>query len=309
MDNATPRPDSRHALLGAGLVLIAAFGFSSKAILIKLAYAWDPGLQPIALMALRMGFALPAFLLVALWHHRKADPVTMSGRDRLGLVVVAMLGYYLASFLDFSGLQYISAGLERLILFLYPTLVLLLSALFLGRPICRREGFALATGYVGVVLVYGSQMATGPPGSQATTTLGAALVFGSALSFALFMMGSGLLIKRLGSVRFTAWSMSLASLATLLHFGLTEELSALQTPASVYALALLMAVASTVLPAFLMNAGIQRIGAGRASIISSGGPVMTLVLAWLVLSEALAPVQLAGTALVLVGVWVVGRKR
>ena len=313
---STPLPDTSHRnhLIGTAMVVLAAFGFSAKAILIKLAYQYQPDLDPITLMALRMCFALPLFLMVAHWKRGHIAETQTRQRDWALLLVIGVLGYYLASLLDFSGLQYISAGLERLILFLYPTLVVLLSTLFLGRRIGAYEVAALLLSYAGIAVVFAQQVGTASTGSdQHTLLLGALLVFGSALSFALFMMGSGELIRRFGSVRFTAWSMIVATSATLLHYAISHaakgELDRLANlPPSIYLLALLMALTSTVLPAFLMNAGIQRIGASHAAIVSGGGPVMTLMLAWLVLGEVMSPLQLAGTALVLIGVWTVGRK-
>lgn len=315
MTTAVSSSANRHnQLIGTTLVVLAAFGFSSKAILIKLAYAYQPGLEPITLMALRMSFALPLFLAVAHWNRGRAAIEPAQRRDWALLLVIGLLGYYLASLLDFAGLQYISAGLERLILFLYPTLVILLSALFLGRRIGGREVAALLLSYAGIAVVFGQSIGTGPPGAnQNAIIVGGLLVFGSALSFAVFMMGSGSLIRRFGSVRFTAWSMTIASVATLSHYGIKHAMDGdlarlAELPPAIYLLALLMALVSTVLPAFLMNAGIQRIGPGHASIVSGGGPVMTLMLAWLVLGEVMTPLQLAGTALVLAGVWTVGRK-
>ena len=308
------KPDHRNYLIGMSMVVLAAFGFSAKAILVKIGYQWQPGLDPIVLMALRMGFSLPLFLLVARWNNGRGPAIGPRRRDWLSLLVLGLLGYYLASLLDFSGLQYISAGLERLILFVYPTLVVLLSALFLGRAIGRRELIALVLSYAGIAIVYGQQLGTGPPGGAGVTAWGALLVFASALSFALFIMGSGELIRRFGSVRFTTGSMSVAAIAVLLHYGVSYANTpagigyALGLPGRIYALALLMAVASTVLPAFLMSAGIHRIGAGRAAIVGGGGPVMTLVLAWIVLGEVMTPLQLFGTGLVLAGVWSVGRR-
>lgn len=300
--SSLPSTDGRWA--GAALVGLAALGFSAKGILIKLAYGSDPGLAPITLMTLRMGFALPLFLLVAAWTLRSAQACAQppGPADWWLLIGVGLLGYYLASFLDFAGLQHISASLERLILFLYPTLVVILSALLHRRRISAREAGALGLSYAGIAVVF-LPRATG--GSAETT--GALLVFASALSFALFMMGSGILVRRLGSVRFTAWSMTVAGVATLLHFSLTHELAALRLPAEVYGLALLMAIASTVVPAFLMAAGIRRLGASHASIVSAAGPAITLLLAWSILGETLSPLQWAGTVLILTGVWHIGR--
>jgi drug/metabolite transporter (DMT)-like permease len=215
------------------------------------------------------------------------------------------LGYYIASFLDFAGLQYISAGLERLIIFLYPTFVVLFTAAIQRRTVNRHQAVSLALSYAGMMLVFVDNMAAM---ASSRLWLGSALVLASAIAFAFFLMGSGMMVKRIGSTRFTAYSMTVACLATGLHFAIQHGVKLLSLPANVYWLALVMAIFSTVLPAFLMNAGIRRIGAGSASIISSIGPIGTLALAFLLLGETLTLAQLAGTALVLVGVYVVSRR-
>ncbi len=283
---------------GSLLVLLGALGFSTKAILVKLVYASAPEVDAITLMALRMLFALPFFLLVAAWLRGQAQAVRLTAGDQLLISAMGVLGFYLSGFLDFSGLAYISAGLERLILFLYPTLVIVFSALFYRRPVHGREGLALLLSYGGIGVVFGGQAGTNEPRFM----LGAGLVFGAALTFALYLMISGKLVRRVGSLRFTAHAMSVACLATLAHFAIDHDLSDLFLPGKVYALALLMALVATVVPAFLMNAGMQRIGAGPAAIIGTTGPVATLLLAWLLLGETLSALQLTGTALILGGV-------
>jgi len=285
------------------MVLIAAVGFSAKAVLAKLAYANSAQLDAITLMTLRMLFALPFFLAVALWLKRQGH-VPSPTRRELGLTaVLGTMGFYLASLLDFSGLAYIPAGLERLILFLYPTLVVLFSALVYRRPVTVREGGALALSYLGIAVVFLQPMEAVP----ARLWWGAALVFGSAVVFALYLMLSGAQVRRSGSVAYTAYVMTAASIAAGTHFGVSHSVTALDLPMQVYGLALLMAVLSTVLPAFLMHAGIHRIGASPASIVGSIGPVATLFLAWLLLDEPLTTVQIAGTTMVLTGVVLVSR--
>jgi len=294
---------AQQRLLGSLMVLLAAVGFSAKAVLVKLAYAYSTELDAITLMTLRMLFALPFFLVVALWLQRQTR-IQAPSRRELGLIaVLGMLGFYLASLLDFSGLAYIPAGLERLILFLYPTLVVLFSALFYRRPVTIRERGALVLSYLGIVVVFLQPLAVVP----VRLWLGVALVFGSAVVFALYLMLSGARMRRSGSIAYTAYAMTAASLAVGIHFGVSHPVSALDLPLQVYGLALLMALLSTVLPAFLMHAGIHRIGAGPASIMGSTGPVATLFLAWWLLDEPLTLVQLAGTAMILAGVVFVSR--
>ena len=288
------------ALLGSVLILLGAIGFSSKSILIKLAYADSGQVDAITLMTLRMLIALPFFLVVALWRS-KAVEAERRRSDWAALLSLGVLGYYLASFLDFKGLEHIPAGLERLILFLYPTFVVLLTALLHRRAISRIQQLALLLSYAGIGLVYGTQPLSGAP----DITLGALLVLGSAVTFAVYMTASGHYIPRFGSRRFTAYSMSVACGVTIAHFLLTRPLARLAVSSDVLWLAVGLALISTVLPAFLMNAGIRRIGADRAAIIGTVGPVSTLVLAYLVLGEAMALPQVLGAALVLGGVLLV----
>ncbi|MDD5276025.1 MAG: DMT family transporter [Methylovulum sp.] len=293
----------RHQLTGLVLVLLGAFGFSAKAILIKLAYGIDGQVDAITLMALRMLFSLPFFLVVAIWNSKKASAGRLSKKHGLVLGALGLMGYYIASYLDFIGLQYISAGLERVILFLYPTFVVLFSALVHKRKITVRVGLALSLSYAGMVLVFVEHLST----ESAHIWLGSTLVLGSAVVFACFTLGSGVMTPRIGSARFTAYTMTVACIATLVHFAVRHGIALGGLPADVYVLAGLMAIFSTVLPAFFMNAGIRRIGASSASIISTIGPILTLVLAFLVLDEAISYWQVAGTLLVLAGVYTVSK--
>ena len=301
-----PIPENnKQLLIGSSFVLIAALGFSAKAVIIKLAYGYSSQVDAITLMALRMLIALPVFLWVAFWHRNSSQNQALTLKDSLGIMMLGGLGYYLASYLDFTGLQFISAGLERVILFLYPTFVVLFSALIIKRPVTIREVIALLLSYAGMIWVFQENM---QPGSK-DVIKGSILVLFSAISFALFMIGSGIMIKRIGSTRFTAFSMTVACFVTLLHFIITHDLKLLNLPKQVYGLTLLMAIFSTVLPAFLMNAGIRRIGSGTASIISSAGPIGTLLLAYIFLDEPLTLPQIIGTFLVLTGVYVASKAK
>jgi drug/metabolite transporter (DMT)-like permease len=292
---------SNHIPSGSILVALGSIGFSAKPILVKLAYADTAQIDAITLMTLRMLMALPFFLLVALWN-RDAETQSRDAGDWASLLVLGIAGYYLASLLDFSGLQYISAGFERLILFLYPTLVVLLSAGLYKRKIGRQQGFALILSYAGILLVYGFS----PQMHSSDIAMGASLVFASAVVFALFMTGSGHFIPRFGSRRFTAHSMSIACAATLLHFLAFNSIGQLFVSPELLGLAFALALFSTVIPAFLINAGIRRIGADHASIVTSLGPVATLAMAYVVLDETLDLPQIAGSIMVLGGVLMVG---
>ncbi len=302
--------EQRNLVIGYGLVLLGALGFSAKAIIIKLAYTANAEVDAITLMALRMLFALPFFLLVAVWHNKKTLALPLDKKQWGVIIVLGLMGYYIASYLDFIGLQYISAGLERVIIFLYPTFVVLFSAVVYRRRIKARVGTALGLSYCGTMLVFIEHMTIASSG----LLFGSGLVLSSAIIFSWFVMGSGVMTQRIGSARFTAYTMTVASVATLVHFALLHTNALTRMPwlpyvgwERVYSLAFIMAIFSTVLPAFFMNAGIRRIGAGSASIISTTGPIATLVLANMLLGEAITSIQLAGTFFVLAGVYVVSR--
>lgn len=289
---------------GVIYVLIAALGFSSKGVLIKLAYALHPYIDAISVMAVRMLFALPFFLFVAARFARSADTPKLESQDTRSILVLGFFGYYISSYLDFKGLEYISANLERLILYLYPTLVVVISAYLYQRAIPPRERGALALGYLGIALVFVIDLHAN--GTQVLT--GGALVFAAAISYAVFLIRSEHTIRRVGAARFTAYSMSVATLLTLIHYVAQHATALLHLPAMFYLIGGVMALFCTVIPAFLMNLGLQRIGAGPTAIISSAGPVMTLGLAYAVLHEAVGAVQILGAALILASVFIVSRR-
>ncbi len=284
---------------GIALALIGVVAFSVRPILIKLAYAYVT--DPVTLIALRMVFSLPFFVATALWLRRDSARTPLTRHDLWAVFFLGFLGYYLASFLDFLGLQYISAGLGRLMLFLYPTITVLLSALFLGKYVSRREIVALMISYAGLALV----LSQGFAGENRNLILGALLVFGSAVCYAVYLVSSSQVVTRIGSMRFTAYATSVASLLCILQFLLLRPLSALQLPPQVYGLAIAMAVGCTVLPVFVTSEALRRIGANQVAIIGAAGPVTTIFLGWLGLEESMTLLQIAGAALVLAGVLLV----
>ena len=289
---------NRDALTGVIFALIAAVGFSAKSILIKLAYL--DHVDAITLLALRMVFSVPFFVAVAIWVNRRHS-VPLKQQDWFAVIALGLLGYYLSSYLDFLGLQYISAGLERLILFLYPTMTVILSALIYKRAIGRKVIAAMALSYAGILLVFLHDVGM----SQGSVLLGASLVFASTLSYSAYLVGAGHAIARIGATRFTDYAMVVASAASLLQFGVTHPLSALDLPLRVYELSIAMAIFSTVLPVFLLSYAIKRIGSGNSSLIGSAGPVVTIALAYVFLNEGVSLLQIAGSSLVLAGVIVV----
>ena len=284
---------------GIVLALVGVLAFSVRPVLIKLAYAYVT--DPVTLIALRMVFSLPFFLVAAVWVRRDSTRAPLTRGDWWAVVFLGFLGYYLASFLDFLGLQYISAGLGRLTLFLYPTITVLLSALFLGKYVSRRDILALVISYAGLALV----LSQGFGGGNRNMMLGASLVFGSAVSYAVYLVSSSQVVTRIGSIRFTAYATSVASMLCILQFLLLRPLSALQLPLEVYGLALAMGLGCTVLPVFLTSEALRRIGANQVALIGAAGPVSTIFFGWLGLEESMTWLQLAGAALVLAGVMLV----
>jgi drug/metabolite transporter (DMT)-like permease len=290
-------PSSRRTLLpGLALAVAGSVLFSGKAIVVKLAYRYN--VDPLTLIALRMGFAAPFFVVSYWWASRGAEPIAR--RDHGRLIALGVLGYYLASYLDFLGLQYVSAALERLILFLNPTIVLLLSAFFLAKRIRRLEWIALALSYAGIVLAFWHDVRL----DGGRLALGSLLVFGSALCYAVYLVIGGELVKRLGAIRLTSYAMCVSSVAVMLHFLLVNPVGSLAQPAPVYWLSLLNATLCTVLPVFATMLAIERIGAGRTSMAAMVGPIATIGLAFVFLGEPVSGWQLAGTGLVLAGVYV-----
>ncbi len=297
-----PAPASYRAV-GAAMALTGVACFSLRPILIKLAYGYV--VDPVTLLALRMLFSLPFFLAAAAWAGRGEQRSPVSRRDAWAIVCLGFVGYYFASFVDFLGLQYISAGLGRLILFLYPTLVVLLSLAFLRKRPSGREIAALALTYSGLALVL--WRATG--GANADLPLGASLVFASAAGYAVYLVAGSRVVRRVGSLRFTAYAMTVASAFCIAQFIVLRPLSALDMPRPVYGLAVVMALFSTVLPVFITSEALRRIGANHVALVGALGPVTTIFFGWVGLDERMTPIQLAGAALVLFGVLLVSVRR
>ena len=295
---------ARYRAWGIGFAVAGTLAFSLRPILIKLAYAAAP-VSPVTLLFLRMALSLPFFLAVAWWLRR--DEPRLTGRDWAALAGLGFIGYYAASFLDFLGLQYVGAGVGRLILYLYPTLVLLISFAFLGRRPTRRQLAALAITYAGVVLVLSSQAHGGAEGKL--FMLGALLVFASALFYAVYLVAGGELVKRVGSMRFTAYSMAVATLPAVAQFFALEPVSALELPPAVWLYAIVLATFSTVLPLFLQAEALKRIGAAEFALIGALGPVSVAITSALGLDEPFTATQAVGGALVIAGVLLVSLKR
>jgi drug/metabolite transporter (DMT)-like permease len=283
----------------SGLLLAAAgsIAFSGKAIIVKLAYRH--GVDAITLVMLRMLFAVPFFIAMAWWAGRGKPAHTRA--DCLGVLGLGFSGYYLSSYLDFLGLQYISASFERLILYLNPTLVLILGWVLYKRKITYRQAVAMAVSYSGVMLVFGHEVSL----VGENVALGAMLVFGSAVSYAIYLSYCGQLVQRLGSLRLAGLATTVACFFCILQFVLLKPMSALDVAPQVVYLSMLNATACTVLPVLMVMMAIERIGPGLASQIGMIGPMSTLSMGAFWLDETFNMWILMGTALVLGGVfWV-----
>jgi drug/metabolite transporter (DMT)-like permease len=284
------------------LGLCGAICFSTKAIFVKLSYRHSE-VEVITLLALRMLFSLPFFLASAWTYSRQANNIRFTPKQWLQVALVGCLGYYVSSFLDFAGLQFVSAGIERLILFVYPTFVLLLGVILFRKKVHTRQWWAVGITYLGLLVAFASEVSfNGGPAFY----LGSALIFACAFTYALYIVGSGQLIPRVGAMKFNSYAMSFASVAVLLHFLATGASDALwHLPTEIYVYGLLMAIVSTVIPSYLVSASINRLGANNAAIVASVGPVSTILQAYYFLNESISGLQLLGTALILAGVLLV----
>ncbi|WP_184709269.1 DMT family transporter [Comamonas odontotermitis] len=282
--------------------VVGAIAFSGKAIIVKLAYRY--GVDAVTLIMYRMLFALPLFVVMAWWAGRGKPALSL--RDWLGSAALGFSGYYLASFLDFAGLTYITAGLERLILYLNPTLVLALGWLLYRKKATRRQLQGLAISYAGVMLVFGVEAlghgAAGAGGGK--VWWGATLVFASAVSYAIYLVYSAQFVQRMGALRLVGLATSFACLFCIVQFLLVRPLSAAQVAMPVIWLSVLNATVCTALPVLLVMLAIERLGAATVAQTGMIGPLSTILMGVWLLGEALTPVMVAGTALVLVGIYV-----
>ena len=286
---------------GLALALAGSIAFSGKAIIVKLAYLH--GVDAVTLIMYRMLFALPLFLTLAWWAGRGKPP--LSARDWRVVFGLGFTGYYLASFLDFAGLQYISASFERLILYLNPTIVLALSVLLFKAKVSGRQWLALAVSYSGVLLVFGHEASL----AGADALWGGLLVFGSAVSYAVYLCYSGEEVKRLGALRLTGLATTVACGLCILQFLLLRPLSAMQVAPEVLWLSLVNATVCTFAPVLMVMMAIERIGATLTAQTGLVGPLSTILMGVWLLGEPFTAWVLAGTVLVLGGVWLLAKAR
>ena len=289
---------------GIAFAVFGVLAFSLRPILIKLSYAAHP-VSPTTLLFLRMVLSLPFFLAIGWWLRLQQPRLGM--RDWANVALLGFLGYYGASFLDFIGLQYVGAGVGRLILFLFPTLVLVLSFAFLHKKPTVRELLALAASYAGIALVVSNQLS--PSSEGRLFVFGALLIFTGALLYAVYLVAGSQVVRRLGSMRFTAYSMVVSSIPAVVQFLVLESSGALELPPAVWGYAAVLATLSTVLPVFLQAEALKRIGANHFALIGAVGPVSVAITSALGLDEPFTWMQAVGGLLVIFGVLLVSVKR
>ncbi len=290
---------------GFAMALLGAICFSTKGVVVKLIYQY-PGIDAVGVIALRMLLSAPFFMVFALLQARKArrgQIQRLTAKDSLRLVALGFIGYYLSSYLAFAGLQYISAGLERVVLFLSPSFVLLITAFYFRRPIAVRQWVALALSYGGVVCVFLNDLSS----SGDHVGWGATLVLGSAMSYAVYLLGAGEIMAKVGATRLVAYAMLISTVFSLIQFVWVYSLQGLfSLPLPVYSLSLVHATVSTVMPTLLIMWAVERIGAPLTAQLGLIGPVSVLFMAFWFLDEQVTPLQLVGTVFVLTGVVVLG---
>jgi drug/metabolite transporter (DMT)-like permease len=286
-------------------ILVGIIGvvlFSSKAVMVKLAYQYN--IDPLSILLLRMLFAFPFYLAIAYVSRReKKDPTER--KDYLWLVFFGFVGYYLASYFDFIGLSYIKASLERIILFIYPTIVLLFNKWFLKKGITKKQKLAIFITYIGILITFGSEVSV----SGTNTYVGGFFVLLSAITYASYLVGSGWLIPKFGVMRFTAYVMLVSCICVFIHYGIFSQVDLFNFPWQVYLLGLGIAVFATVIPSFLVSISIKLINSSNFAVVAGIGPISTIILAIIFLNESLTALQIVGTIVVILGILLVSKSK
>jgi len=291
---------------GITIGVIGAICFSTKAIFVKLAYRESP-VDSITLLALRMLMSLPFFAISALYASSKDNNQKFSGLQWFYVALVGCLGYYVSSYLDFQGLQFISAGIERLVLFIYPTIVLLISAFFLKKRITQIQWLAVVITYCGLMIAFWGEASFQQVNDE--FIVGSALIFGCAITYAIYIVGSGQLIPSIGAAKFNSYAMTFAAIGVLIHYFVFSTGSLLNQPTLIYVYSGLMAIVSTVIPSYLVAESIRRIGSGNTAIVASIGPVSTILQAYFFLQEPIHALQIVGTILIIGGVLLISQRK
>ncbi|TBM99757.1 DMT family transporter [Hyunsoonleella flava] len=282
--------------LGIGTGVLGVVLFSSKAVMVKLAYKFD--VDAISVLLLRMSFSFPIYIIIAYLYRHQNTSIHTSSKDYLWLIFFGFVGYYLASYFDFIGLTYIKASLERIILFLYPTIVLLLNRFFLKQNITTPQIIAITLTYLGIVIAFWDEVNISGEG----TLLGGSFILLSAIAYASYLVGSGWLIPKFGIMKFTSYAMVVSCICVFIHYALVNKTDILNLPWEVYFLGFLIAVFATVVPSFLVSTSIKMISSSNFAVVAGVGPISTIILAVIFLEERLTILQLFGALIVVLGV-------
>jgi drug/metabolite transporter (DMT)-like permease len=298
---------SNHPLPVAGFIIAFAGSimFSTKAIIVKKAFE-QTHTDALTLLTLRMLFSLPFFIGAAILASNKKSNVQLTGKQWASIIGLGLFGYYLSSLFDFVGLQYISAGLERLILFLYPSFVVLINAVLFRQKISGIQKIALALTYMGIAIAYFGELKIDLTNPH--FLLGSLLIFICAITFAVYIVGSGKIIPLVGATKFTAYAMLASTAGVFLHFAAAGNYKDMPVGNSFWGYGFLLAIVATVIPGFLISNAMKRIGSNNVAIVSSIGPVSTIIQAHFILGERIFFEQVIGTVLVIAGVLLTGWK-
>jgi len=293
------------SLAGFIITFLGAVLFSTKAIIVKKAFH-DTHIDALSLLAVRMIFSLPFFVGIAVFAGNKKDNIHFTRPQWGWIITLGLFGYYISSFLDFAGLQYVSAGLERLILFLYPTFAVLINATVFKQKISRIQILALVLTYTGIAIAYLGQLQVDTASSS--FILGSLLIFLCAITYAIYIVGSGKLIPQVGASKFTAYAMLASTAGVFLHYLLAGNYQLLHSGTEYWGYGILLAILATVIPSLLISYGMKQIGSNNVAIVSGIGPVSTIIQAHFILGEPIFAAQIAGTVLVIAGVLLIGWK-
>lgn len=291
------------SLAGFLITILGAVFFSTKAIFVKLAFK-STGIDAVTLLTLRMLFSLPFYLVAAWIGSKKESAVTLTFRQWFFLILLGTFGYYLSSLFDFIGLQYVSAGLERLILFLYPTFSVLINTFLYKTKLNKTQVIALVLTYLGIGIAYIGEMKIDT--SNPNFYFGSFMIFLCAITYSFYLVGTGRMIPKVGVTRYTAYAMLAATVGIFIHFLVTKNIQQITFTPTLIGYSIALAIIATVLPSFMMSNGMKKIGSNNVSIITSIGPVSTIIQAHFFLGEKIIIPQVIGTALVIIGVLLIG---
>ena len=293
------------SLAGFLVTFLGAILFSTKAIIVKKAFH-DTQTDALSLLAVRMIFSLPFYIGIAIFAGNKKDNTRFTRRQWLWIITLGLFGYYISSFLDFAGLQYVSAGLERLILFLYPTFAVLINTFVFKQRISRIQVLALLLTYSGIAIAYFGQLTVET--ASPTFFMGSFLIFLCAITYAIYIVGSGKLIPQVGATKFTAYAMLASTAGVFIHYTAAGNYQLLHSGTEYWGYGILLAILATVIPSFLISFGMKQIGSNNVAIVSGIGPVSTIIQAHFILGEKIFVAQVVGTLLVIAGVLLIGWK-